>query len=502
MSPPPDPPPDARLGHQFVTLLERTSDFIFFKDRESRFIFCSQSLAELCGYSDWRELVGKSDADLFPPEIARKHLQEDAEIVRDGTGCQNMVKPYVDHRGNTRWVITCKWPVFEADSGRVVSICGISRDITREKHALDALQEHVLRSEALLRSAADGIHVLDMKGNVREVNDAFCQMLGYTREEALKLNVAQWDAHWSEAELLTERLPSAYETRQVFETRHRRKNGRVIDVEVSAAGIEIAGERLVFASSRDISERKRSERELKRLAAELLEADRMKDVFTDVLRHDILNPAGAIKNVTDILLSRESEAWKLDALRRLRQAADNLIEMTQNAARLASLASSGGLEFIEMDTRAVLQTVVPDFEHKLEEKHLTLTDRSDASVHASVHPIVKEAFVNLISNAIKYSPSGSSIEVGVEDHGESWLAYVKDQGPGVPDAHKQTIFNRFERLRKDGVRGSGLGLTITRQVAILHGGQVWVEDNPSGGSVFILKLPKSPASQRSDTTVY
>ena len=69
---------------------------------------------------------------------------------------------------------------------------------------------------------------------------------------------------------------------------------------------------------------------------------------------------------------------------------------------------------------------------------------------------------------------------------------MKDQGVGVADAHKQRIFNRFERIEKEGVTGSGLGLTITKQIVVLHGGEVWVEDNPSGGSIFFAKVPKAP----------
>ena len=80
---------------------------------------------------------------------------------------------------------------------------------------------------------------------------------------------------------MSEVIPRVLQGRQVFETRHRRRDGQIIDVEVSAAGVEIDGERVLFAASRDISERKRAERELIRAAAELTEANHLKDIFTD-----------------------------------------------------------------------------------------------------------------------------------------------------------------------------------------------------------------------------
>lgn len=486
------------LIQKFVTLLEHSSDFIYFKDKDSRMLFCSQNLAELCGYEDWRELIGKRDSELFPEETARIYYEEELPIFRDGKPLLNRVAPYIDRQGNRRWVSTCKWPVLGPDGKTVVSLCGVSRDITAEQQASEDLRRQALRNEALLEAGSDGIHVMDTHGNLRQANDTFCQMLGYTHEEVLKLNVAQWDARWSDRELKDDIIPAVMEHRQVFETRHRRRDGRVIDVEVSATGVEIGGERLLFASSRDITERKRAEEEQRRFSAELAEANRLKDIFTDVLRHDILNPAGAIKNATDILLRSESDPRKIGVLQMLQHAATSLIEMTQNAARLASL-SARDLEFVPADVVQVVRSVLPELDHKVKEKNLTLADHSNGAVSASVHPILKEAVANLVSNAIKYSPSGARIDMGVEDSGESWLLFVKDQGCGVADEHKERIFNRFERLGKDGVRGSGLGLTITRQIVGMHGGTVWVDDNPAGGSIFSMRLPKTPPQSHART---
>ncbi|MFI5302516.1 MAG: ATP-binding protein, partial [Polyangiales bacterium] len=349
-------------------------------------------------------------------------------------------------------------------------------------------------NEMLLRAASDGIHVLDAKGNVVQANDAFCRMLGYSLEEILKLNVSQWDARWSERELREELIPKILTDRRVFETRHRRRDGEIIDVEVSAAGVDLGGESVIFASSRDITQRKQTEENLRRVAAELVETNRLKDVFTDVLRHDLLTPINAIAISTQLLLDAETDPRKIEILERLKRSTRNLVEMTENAAKLESVVSLRAPEFVVADPVQLLRSVLSDFGYALEEKHLTLTDRSDERFVASFHPAIREVFLNLVSNAIKYSPAGARIEVGVEEHEESWRIVVKDQGVGVPELHKQKIFNRFERLEKQGVRGSGLGLTIAKQIVDLHGGKVWVEDNPSGGSVFMVQLPKTPTA--------
>ena len=92
--------------------------------------------------------------------------------------------------------------------------------------------------------------------------------------------------------------------------------------------------------------------------------------------------------------------------------------------------------------------------------------------------------------AVKFSPVGKKIEVGIEDGGDRWDALVKDWGEGIRDENKEKIFSRFERLGKEGIKGTGLGLAIVRRIVDLHNGTVTVSDNPEGGSIFTVSLPK------------
>lgn len=118
------------------------------------------------------------------------------------------------------------------------------------------------RNQALMATSMDGIHVMDMQGNIVEANEAFCRMLGYSREEVAGLNVADWDAKWS-AEELHGRFQFLIGKSELFETVHRRKDGTLIDVEISSAGVEIDGRSFLFASSRDITVRKQAEAVMK-----------------------------------------------------------------------------------------------------------------------------------------------------------------------------------------------------------------------------------------------
>ncbi|MEQ1917123.1 MAG: PAS domain S-box protein [Gallionella sp.] len=149
------------------------------------------------------------------------------------------------------------------EQGEIKHFVAIEQDITARKQADLALLQQSEKNQALLRNASDGIHILDIEGNVIEASDSFCAMLGYSRDEVLKMNVTQWDEQFS-AEELKRVVQAQFDspTRSEFETRHRRKDGTVIDVEVSGSPMQMAGRTVLFNSSRDISERKRISLEL------------------------------------------------------------------------------------------------------------------------------------------------------------------------------------------------------------------------------------------------
>jgi len=167
------------LNRDFVTLLESSSDFIYLKDRDSRIRFCSQSMAAITGHASWRDMVGKHDLEIFPPETAKIYYEEELPIFRDGVPLLNKADPYFDADGNRCWVNTNKWPVFDADGKTVVGLFGISRDITESMKA-----EFVLRqSEEGLKEAQRLAHLgswhMDLATNQVFWSEELYKMYGF-----------------------------------------------------------------------------------------------------------------------------------------------------------------------------------------------------------------------------------------------------------------------------------------------------------------------------------
>ncbi len=138
---------------------------------------------------------------------------------------------------------------------------GFNAMLEARKRAEESLAKESRKNEILLSAASDGIHVLDLEGNVVQVNDAFCKMLGYTAEELITMNAAQWDAQWTAAQIKGI-LVGLKDTAMTLETRHRRRDGSIIDVDIGIVKVDIDGRQLVYCAARDVTERKQAERAL------------------------------------------------------------------------------------------------------------------------------------------------------------------------------------------------------------------------------------------------
>ena len=168
--------------------------------------------------------------------------------------------------GNYKWVLS-RGMVTERDKdGKPQRLIGTLTDISERKKAEQAMKKESEKNLALLRNASDGIHILNMEGNIIEASDSFCRMVGYQREEVIGMNVSQWDVVLEKSEMpKIIRQHYAQQKREQFNSRHRRKDGTFFDVEISGLPILLEGNPVMFYSSRDITVRKKHEWQLAQL---------------------------------------------------------------------------------------------------------------------------------------------------------------------------------------------------------------------------------------------
>lgn len=251
----------------------------------------------------------------------------------------------------------------------------------------------------------------------------------------------------------------------------------------------------ITASKKAELNRKSSEQELKKTVSKLKDANKLKDLFSDVLSHDLMNPAAAIKITTELLLKVETDPTKVKIINGIHKSTERLIDLCSNASKYAKISSAQQLEFSEHDLSSLFKRVLRDLDYLFAEKQIKIHADLKNEHLAQCNLMITDVFSNLISNAIKYSPEGSAVGVNIRDEGDAWVVSICDQGEGIPNEFKDQIFNRFVRVGKSGVKGTGLGLAIAKGIVDLHGGKIWIEDNPGRGSVFCVKLYKKiPAS--------
>jgi len=262
-------------------------------------------------------------------------------------------------------------------------------------------------------------------------------------------------------------------------------------------GTVLESEGLVAVHIQDVTEARRMREELAERNEQLEKADRLKDELISVVSHDLRTPLTSIMGYLELALGDEAEGELPDERR------DYLLVAQRNAQRLhrlvedllfVSRVKSGrsGLVLERHDIGRLVRDTVENALPTASTGHVVLTSHTAGDVVASVDAHrVSEAIENLISNALKFTPPGGTVDVTAESVGGHVVIRVADTGIGVPAEDVPHLFNRFFRTaRAETVPGAGLGLSIVKAIADAHGGTVEVSSAEDAGTTFEIRLPR------------
>ena len=377
--------------------------------------------------------------------------------------------------------------------------------LSAEKARTESLYEQLRLSEAyyrtILKSATDGFCVTDKTGRILEVNDALCEVSGYSREELIGNKGVVFDAA-DAPEVVAERVRRIItEGCDRFESAYHRKGGGVIHSEISVTYLPDDGGRFV-AFMRDITERKLAEKELsqalqtaEQLRDEAQTASKAKSEFVANMSHEIRTPMNAIMGMTDLAL-------KMDLSPKLR----DYLTKTRTSSRLLLRIINDILDFSKIEAGRMDLVSVPFNVGNVVGRMSDVICASDACrdieflVHLSPEvpcsligdPLrLEQVLTNLASNAVKFTPTGEvlvTVELAEEtEAGVSLNFSVRDTGLGIPEDSIAELFEPFTQADGSATRqfgGSGLGLTICKRLIDMMGGEIGVQSEPGKGSVF------------------
>jgi PAS domain S-box-containing protein len=377
----------------------------------------------------------------------------------------------------------------------------VSTDITKRKQAEEALRQSEERFRLLVSGVKDyAIFMLDVDGRVASWNAGAERFKGYQAQEI----IGQSFSRFYTPEDIAEDKPgqelriAAAEGRVEDEGWRVRKDGSGFWANVIITAVrDPQGNLLGFSKiTRDITERKQTQEALTKAKEEAERSNKFKDQFLSTMSHELRTPLNAVLGFSD-LLTEERYGPLNDRQRRyvthihtggkhLLRLINDILDLSKIEAGRLQLAIESVL--IDGSFAEVIDTLRPLADKK--SQALVVNTSPDLSVRADTTRF-KQILMNLLGNAIKFTPEGGKIELTAQQLGEVVRVEVRDSGPGIPVEEQQRIFEAFHRLRQSekGAEGTGLGLAITRRLVELHGGHLGLESQPGQGSCFYFTLP-------------
>lgn len=474
------------------TVMNNIPDHIYFKDRESRFVLANTPLALWLGAAGPEDILGRTDHDFFPRELADQFRSDELQIIDSRQSMINQEETTRSASGSIRWMLTTKIPILD-NEGTVTGIVGIGRDITERRQA----EEKNIRLATLVESSLDAIVGLDMNRIVTSWNKGAENVYGYRAEEAIGkpsslLMPPELD---DEARELRAKIMRG-EHIESFETQRRKKDGALIHVSLALSPIRNKeGEVVGIASiARDITGQKA-------LQAQIMRAQRLESLGTLAggIAHQFNNVNTAVKGYLDLLLlsedlSGKARSYAQEALKGVQRAVD----ITDRLQGLSGTAQAGEGAFRLDD---IVRSLLPLFEKRIEAQNVTvildLLETPELRINrAQLDFILSSLLMNsldaLLDRPLRLITVRSGRVPGFA------LLEVGDTGCGIPSENLSRLFTPFfttkgewapARSAQSRLKGVGLSLAVSQSTVSEYGGRIEVESEAGTGSTFRLLLP-------------
>ena len=428
----------------------------------------------MLGYSREELLESVQVSSIHPDEMEQlKAFGE--QVLEQGHGWTNELTCLTKSGNKLPAEISSSVIPFEGED----CIISLVRDVTERKAAEDALRRSEARFRAFVENAADGFFIVGPRGEIQDVNQRACKMLGYSREELLQCSVPDIDVATTQADLLELKQHLAPEEPTVVESQHRRKDGSVFPVEVSICQFGTEEQPHDLALVRDITERKQAQAAMARLA-EIGELSAM-------IVHEVRSP------LTTVLMGLESfQGMELPerAQMRLGLALEEADRLKTLLNEILQYAREQTLEVIDLDMVALvrkLQNEIADLPWAQERVLKVKSSLPEAWVAADTDKL-KQVFINLVRNACEAVAAGDTITWRVDraEQPHHVCVRVHNGGPPIPPETLKKLGQPFFTTKSG---GNGLGIAIVKRIVEAHYGDFSIESTAEQGTIVRVCLP-------------
>ncbi|MBL0740813.1 PAS domain S-box protein [Chryseolinea lacunae] len=489
----------------YASIVEQATDGVFISDLKGKYLDANPSACQMVGYTK-EEILSLTMHDLLMPADVARNPPKFSELMAG----KNILSTRVLRRKDGS-------PVHVEINAKMLAngrMLGLVRDITERRKVEEQIQnlnirleEKVVERTAALEKKIVELHESEEKfqkafhassagititrlsdARYMEVNDAFLEMIGYTRGEVLQHSSAELGliVNFEGREKLIRELTELGSVKQM-EMTVRKKSGELLEVLSSIETIFHNGERFAINIIYDITERKRGEEKLAAVNREL-------EAFSYSVSHDLRAPLRSIIGYSELIREDFASSIAPGMEKHLQRIQSNATRMGRLIDDLLEFSRLGKLEIqkTNVDTFLIVEKSIADLKNNTPEK--TAIAVRELLPAVGDRAMLSQVWLNLLSNAIKYSSKkeAPAVEVGSYATENEVVFYVKDNGAGFNMEFAAKLFGVFQRLhRPSDFEGTGVGLALVKRIIDKHGGRVWAEGEEEQGATFYFSLPKA-----------
>ena len=488
---------------KFRGIIEHINEVFYINDMQGNLTYLSPGSGKLLGYEREELLIGPFE-EWFKKFATNSQTNTRAiEMIRNSltTGEKSPIYNIeLKHKNGSIVYVEVNESPMLGENGDIIGLIGVARNITERKKTEQKLKESEEKFRTLFEDANDAIFLLDDL-KIVECNNKTKELFGYNEINEV-IGQYIWD-------LSPPKQPDGYDSKEKamdlnnrikkgmslrFYWQHLKKDGTSFDAEVATSSLNVENKIMIQSIVRDITKNLEIERELRKL-------NKLKSELLRRTSHELKTPLVSIKGFSDLLLNvhrRNLDPYVVSTLINIRDGVDRLENLIGDILKTSELESGKVvLKKSSEDLSLLIKKCVEELSGfaELRSHNINITIENEIIVlmdKVQIHQVIS----NLLTNAIKYTPSYGVININSEINDESVIISISDNGIGFSEKEREHLFSQFGKVERYGegfdiiTEGSGLGLYISKKIIDLHGGRIWLQsEGKKKGSTFSFSLP-------------